>query len=209
MSADSPQQTVDDGGDRILVQRMLRGDEAACEEFFEAHFSSLYRFALSKVREAELARDLAQAAFCHAVRQLASFRGESSLTGWLFTICRNEIHGHFRRLGRRPQEVELEEGQVAVEEAGERLGSWAAIPDEVLEKKEVRQQVHETLDQLPPRYGQILQWKYLEGISVKEIAARLRLGPKAAESLLTRARSAFRQDFVGLAGGGRRVKQSA
>jgi DNA-directed RNA polymerase specialized sigma24 family protein len=54
------------------------------------------------------------------------------------------------------------------------------------------------LDHLSPHYGeegQALEWKYLDGLSVKEIAARLRLAPKAAESLLTRARRAFRDGF--------------
>jgi DNA-directed RNA polymerase specialized sigma24 family protein len=52
------------------------------------------------------------------------------------------------------------------------------------------------LDQLPTRYGDALEWKYGEGLSVKEIATRLGVGPKAAESLLTRARQAFRDAFA-------------
>jgi DNA-directed RNA polymerase specialized sigma24 family protein len=58
-----------------------------------------------------------------------------------------------------------------------------------------------TLDQLPARYGDALEWKYVEGLSVKEIAVRLGVGPKAAESLLTRARQAFRDAFATLSPG--------
>ena len=54
------------------------------------------------------------------------------------------------------------------------------------------------LDQLPQHYGNALEWKYLEGLPVKEIASRLKLSPKAAESLLTRAREAFRECFTSL-----------
>ena len=55
------------------------------------------------------------------------------------------------------------------------------------------------LDGLPARYGDALEWKYVEGLPVVEIAARLAVSPKAAESLLTRAREAFRDAFATLA----------
>ena len=56
------------------------------------------------------------------------------------------------------------------------------------------------LDHLPVRYGNALQWKYIQGLSVREIASRLGASPKAAESLLTRARQAFRDGFAAVAG---------
>ncbi|MNC95208.1 RNA polymerase sigma factor [compost metagenome] len=54
------------------------------------------------------------------------------------------------------------------------------------------------LDYLPRRYGQVLEWKYIEGRSVKEIAEFMGIAPKAAESTLTRARDAFREGFAAL-----------
>ena len=61
--------------------------------------------------------------------------------------------------------------------------------------------VHAALDALPPRYGRILEWKYLDNLAVKEIANRMNLRPKAAESLLTRARNSFRKTYARLQGG--------
>ena len=60
--------------------------------------------------------------------------------------------------------------------------------------------VEATLDSLPGRYGEVLEWKYIDGLSVTEIAARLGVGAKAAESLLTRAREAFRDAIKELFG---------
>jgi RNA polymerase sigma-70 factor, ECF subfamily len=61
--------------------------------------------------------------------------------------------------------------------------------------------VQVTLDHLPARYADVLEWKYIQGLSVDEIAHRLGVGYKAAESLLTRARQAFRDGFSLVAGG--------
>jgi len=57
-----------------------------------------------------------------------------------------------------------------------------------------------TLDHLPATYGDVLEWKYLHGLSVGEIASRLGIGYKAAESRLSRARAAFREGFSIAAG---------
>jgi DNA-directed RNA polymerase specialized sigma24 family protein len=58
--------------------------------------------------------------------------------------------------------------------------------------------VNTAMSQLPPHYGQALEAKYLQGKSVRELAALWRLSEKAAESLLTRAREAFRATFLAL-----------
>ena len=63
------------------------------------------------------------------------------------------------------------------------------------ERRELSRLVHVALDHLPPKYKEALVCKYLEGTSVEEVGRRLDLGYKAAESLLTRARQAFREGF--------------
>jgi RNA polymerase sigma-70 factor (ECF subfamily) len=78
--------------DRFLVARLVRGDEAAFGEFFEAHFAPLFRFAMPRVaNDAQVAEDVVQAALCRAVRKLMSYRGEAALLTWLCTFCRHEI----------------------------------------------------------------------------------------------------------------------
>ena len=58
---------------------------------------------------------------------------------------------------------------------------------------ETRRLVRSVLDRLPSRYGDVLEWKYVEGRSVEEIGELLGIGHTAAQSLLARARTAFRQ----------------
>ncbi|MEZ5331245.1 MAG: sigma-70 family RNA polymerase sigma factor [Thermoanaerobaculia bacterium] len=71
-------------------------------------------------------------------------------------------------------------------------------PKKELRRSELARLVQVALDHLPPRYGDALEWKYIHGLSVKEIAPLLDVSPKAAESLLTRARIAFRDGFDSL-----------
>jgi DNA-directed RNA polymerase specialized sigma24 family protein len=68
-------------------------------------------------------------------------------------------------------------------------------PEQTMLSSEKANLVHLALDSLPPHYGRALEWKYLEDLPVKEIASRLEMSPKAAESLLTRARLSFREEY--------------
>jgi RNA polymerase sigma-70 factor (ECF subfamily) len=186
--------------DRFLAARMVRGDEAAFGEFFESHFPALFRFAMPRVgNDAAVAEDVVQAAMCRAVRKLGSYRGEAALLTWLCTFCRYEISAHFEKEQRVPPMVDLLDDIPEVRAALESLG--AAEPESALRRSETSRLVQLVLDRLPGRYGDALEWKYIDGLSVAEIAERLGVGVKAAESTLTRARSAFRDAFTAVYGG--------
>jgi len=178
--------------DRFLVQRMLRGDEAAFAEFFDGNFAPLYRFALRRTNgDADAAEEVVQTTLCAAIRKLATFRGEASLLAWLMTFCRHEISAYYRSRQRVPPLVELKEDLPEIQAA---MASISA--DDPLVRKELASRIQSILDSLPSHYGDVLEWKYIDGISVLAIAERLGISAKAAESMLTRARVAFRDAFA-------------
>ena len=147
----------------------------------------------------EAARDIVQQTFCQAIERLDTYRGEAALYTWFCQICRNVLADHYRRNGRSGSRVVLLED---LPNARAVLESLAAPAADEPETGALREQVHRiveaTLDALPGRYGEALEWKYIDGLSVREIAARLELGEKAAESLLTRARESFRDAIGGM-----------
>src|SRR5215475_10119343 len=97
---------------------MLAGDESAFEEFFDGHFSRLYRFALPRLGgEADAAEEVVQVTLCKAVSALRSYRGEAALFTWLCTICRREISAHLERRGRGSRQIALVEDSPEVRAA--------------------------------------------------------------------------------------------
>jgi RNA polymerase sigma-70 factor (ECF subfamily) len=131
-----------------------------------------------------------------AVNKLDTYRNEGPLFSWLCTFCRYEISSHFKKAGRNVAEVALADDVPEVRHALETLAlERRDDPERALQQREFEQHVHDTLDALPSRYGDVLEWKYVQGLSVEEIAGRLHVGVKAAESMLTRAREAFRNTF--------------
>lgn len=189
---EKPLQTAED---IALVERLLAGEEAAFDELFDGYFGSLYRFALSRLRDEEMTREVVQSTFTKAIDALDRYRGEAMLFTWMCGICRHEISALFRQKKRAPLPLEQAEENPELRAALESLARETEGPEDELQRKELARQVHLTLDHLPPRYGKALEWKYFEGLPVNEIAARLSIGPKAAESVLSRARAAFRTGF--------------
>lgn len=187
--------------DRSLARRMIAGEEAAFDEFFDGHFPGLYRFALTRLNhDHDAAEEAAQNAICKAIGKLHTYRGEAALFTWLCTFCRHEISAQYRHTARHARNVDLVEDTPEVRAALESIGALFDEPEQAAQRTEIARLVQVALDRLPDRYGDALEWKYIEGLSVKEIAQRLQLSPKAAESVLTRARVAFRDLFQTLTG---------
>jgi RNA polymerase sigma-70 factor (ECF subfamily) len=173
---------------------MLAGDERAFTAFFNDYFPRVYRFALPRLNsDADAATEVVQATLVKAMRKLKDFRGEASLFTWVCQICRHEVVDHLRREGRHANKVVLIDDSAGVRAAVEAIaGPEIEEPAQQYSQAEVRQLVRTVLDRLPPRYGDALEMKYVEGLSVDEIAVELGIGTTATQSLLARARVAFR-----------------
>ena len=184
--------------DRALARRVTSGNADAFEEFFREYFPRLYRFTLVRVNgDADLAEEIAQRTMCLVMRKLNDYRGEAQLFTWLCQICRNEMAAVFRsRRLETLQENPLEDNpavQAALASLTLDLG-----PEKSQSDDEVARFVRVTLEHLPTHYAAALELKYIQGCSVDEIGEQLNISSKAAESVLTRARNAFREGFRSL-----------
>jgi len=185
--------TGSDDSDRALVAAVLRGDESAFREFFDRYFPRVYRFALLRLRgDIYAAKDVSQTTLTRAMRQIASFRNEAGLFTWLCRICTRQIVDYLRAHRRHADNVVSTNDDPRVLSALESIEAPAADPQHAYNAAETQQLIRSVLDRLPDRYGDALEWKYIEGHSVSEIGERLGLGQIATQSLLARARSSFK-----------------
>jgi RNA polymerase sigma-70 factor (ECF subfamily) len=186
--------------DLAIARAVLSGDETAAEAFFSEYFPRLFRFARARLGGNEdAAEEVTQATLIRAVRKLSTYRGEAALFTWLCTLCRHEISSWIERSG-RTSHTSLAEDHPDLQAALAAAAKLSTDPEFETGRRELSRLVRLTLEQLPARYSDALDWKYVQGLSVDEIARRLGMGYKATESLLTRARQAFRDSFALAAG---------
>ena len=190
----SPRMTPDTPSERSLVRRVLANDRAAFDLFFNTYFARVYRFCAARLgNDHPILEDIVQEVMTKAIRGLPRYRGEASLFTWLCQIARNELASWYRRDGKREERLVSIDDDAGVRAVLESL----SFGDEA-DRIETGQLVQLVLDYLPGRYGDMLEWKYVDGLSVDEIAARLGVTSISVQSTLARARRAFRNAIAEL-----------
>ena len=186
--------------DKRLVKQLLAGDQRAFDRFFEDNFARLYRFAMVRLSDdPEGAREVVQITLTRAVRKLHQYRAESALFTWLCAICRNETSDWLRCQVRYREHIVLFEDHPEVQAAVDSFQVPAEDnPEKQYQRTEAMRMIQVALDRLPAKYGNVLEWKYVEGYSLKEISAKLEIGVEAAQSLLARAKRAFAEVYSSL-----------
>ncbi len=189
--------------DRDLAKRMAAGRDEAFRLFFDRYFPRVYRFCLRRLAE-DAAEEVTQTVMINAVRHVARYRGEASLFTWLCQIARHEVSAHYRRQQRHRDLVLVDDHEAVRAELESLCADPELAPERVADRSRGQEIVQLILDHLPGDYGRVLEWKYMEGHSVEEIARRLATTPVAVQSMLARARKAFRKQYEAL---GEEVRQ--
>jgi RNA polymerase sigma-70 factor (ECF subfamily) len=180
--------------DRRLVKQILAGDERALRAFMDEYFPRLYRYAKLRLPCESDVDDVVQMALTQAARRLETYRGEARLLTWLLQICRHEISGQLARGGRQAEIMTPFLNDELFRSVVESVaGNAADEPEDQARRGEVVKLVRLALDMLPEHYARALELKYMEGLNSREIAVRLHTSDEATQSLLARARRAFRE----------------
>ncbi len=146
--------------DMELIDRWKGGDSHAATKLVGRHSQALARFAVSS-GERDGIEELVQDTFVRAFASLDSFRGESSLRTWLFTIERRLMLDR-RRAERRSRET------VPVEES-DHVSEYGALDSLIAE--EAQERVRLSLDALSPTQREVFTLRVQQGLSYREIAA--------------------------------------
>lgn len=174
--------------EKTLVLKILKGDQKAKREFYKVFRVRLLRFVKSKVPP-ETAEEVLNDTFLSAFDSLPLFKFHSSLYSWLYSIARHEIVDFYRR--KKIKTILFSRLPFL-----ESLASKALGPEAVLAKKELKNEIKQVFGNLNEGYCRILRLKYMEGLSIKEIASILGKSVKATESKLFRARIAFQNEWL-------------
>lgn len=187
-----PRPRADREYDTRLVARMLESNEEAFRVFFNIYYPRLVSFVAKRFsRDRASVDDIVQVALIRAMRGLSTYRGDSSLFTWLCAICWREV-----LTARRKQQQQL--GWESLESLPEKYlielrAPERCEPERVSEAESVLSVISTTLSALPERYVRALEMRYVEGHAVGELATAMGVTVIGAQSLLARARAAFRE----------------
>jgi RNA polymerase sigma-70 factor, ECF subfamily len=200
---------MDESRDREIAAGLRKGNPDAWHALYDRYAKPIWQWVARSVgpHQADVA-DIVQETFFAAARSARHYdEGLGPLWAWLTGIARNHVALHFRK--RRRHDPPRPSGNGS--SIGCLLSRWLerqeAEPGDALESAETAGQVRAALTALPRDYETLLVAKYVEGISVEQLAGSENSTAAAVRSKLARARQAFRSAFAQTAGCSSRNKE--
>lgn len=172
-----------------LLAAARNGDAAALTELLELASGPAYRFSKGFCRDPHDAEDLVQEVLATLLRSLATFRGESSLSTWTYTVARRAC-GRLRKRGARSSSLD------AMLETREFAAATADEPAPRAERRELSAALEHAIAGLPMVHREVVVLRDVEGLPASEVARVLGIGERAVKSRLHRARMALRETLA-------------
>jgi RNA polymerase sigma-70 factor (ECF subfamily) len=179
--------------DDELLAAVRQGDAAALEALLARYQPQLYRFGLRMCGNVEDAGDVAQESLISMARSLRDFRGESSVSSWLYTIARRFCMKKRRRSKFAPAR---EESLDAPGSTAGQLADPAPNPEQIAGNRELEMALVRAIDALEIPQREVLVLRDIEGLSAAEVATVLGISVDAVKSRLHRARLAVRHELA-------------
>jgi RNA polymerase sigma-70 factor (ECF subfamily) len=177
--------------DATLIDQILHKNKRALASFYHGYAPKLKLYIGRKVNASQDIDEILQDTLFSFLESLRDYQGKSSIKTFLYAICNHKIIDFYRR----KKITSLVFSKVP---HLEHLVSPLLGPEQEMDAVIVKEKIHKVFTRLVPTYRKILVLKYLEDVSVGDIAHKLSISFKSAESRLFRARKAFVDLFLSI-----------
>lgn len=178
-----------------LVERSKGGDVSAFEELVVMYQKQIYNLGFRMMGSEEDACDVTQEAFLKAYKSIKRFNGKSSFGTWVYRIAVNVCIDELRK--RKKVKLYPVAHNDNLEERGFKLiTDTDELPEEKMERQEVRKQVHRAINRLGEEHRAIIILRDIQGKSYQEIADILGLNLGTVKSRISRARQNLKEELI-------------
>ncbi|MEO2003586.1 MAG: sigma-70 family RNA polymerase sigma factor [Candidatus Poribacteria bacterium] len=181
--------------DEQLVGDYNAGEAGALETLARRHYEGVYRNALYRTRDPEVARDVAQEVFLRVTRALPRFRGEAQFKTWLHCITVRVCIDHIRAVRSQPQLAPLDAPFDSAGATAPTLVASGAAPDEQVTYGELTQRLDAIVEDLPDRQRRVFKMRHYDHMKLADIAGALDRSLGTVKAQLFTARATLRESL--------------
>ncbi len=180
----------------ILVEKAQKGDKSALSEIITQNESMVYNTALRLLANADEAECVLQETFLKVIQALPDFKGQSSLSTWIYRIATNFALMRLRGKKKQMSALDNVENNIKKETLDNFNKSVDANPLSSVLNAELRAEMEKEISRLSPKFRSVFVLKDIEGFSLKEISEMTGLSLAAVKSNLHRARLILRNQLA-------------
>ena len=167
------------------------------EYWVDNYADYLFNYAIGRVSDAELAKDLVQETFVAGLNSAKNFKGDAAERTWLIAILKRKVIDHYRKINSKKGQAEV---RINYNSADEDEGDWleerVADPfnksgEDAMENEELGMAIHECISKLPKKQANVFSMKTIQGMSTEDICNELGINPSNLWVMIHRARTAL------------------
>lgn len=169
-----------------LIAEAKKGKRQAQNKLMDLFWNNVYNYVFSKIKDEEETEDISIETFTKVFAKLKLYNSDFDFKTWLISVAHNTMIDHIRRSPKLNISLDDENYRFEIEEN-------LPTPEEELIQKQASDDLKSQLEKLKPDYRHILELRFLEEKTYKEIAEELNLSMANVKVRLLRARQLLKE----------------
>ena len=167
------------------------------QNWVDQYADYLFNYAVARVSDAEIAKDLVQETFVAGLNSAKNYKGDAAERTWLIAILKRKVIDHYRKINSKKGKAEVRVNYGSDSDGeGDWLEEQVADPfsqdgDNVLENEELGMAIQECISKLPKKQSLVFKMKTIQGMSTEDICNDLGINPSNLWVMIHRARTAL------------------
>ncbi len=181
----------------VLLEKNMVAYKLQPENWVDQYADYLFNYAVARVSDAEIAKDLVQETFYAGLNSAKNYKGDAAERTWLIAILKRKVIDYYRKINSKKGKAEVRVNYSAASDAeGDWLEEQVADPfskdgDSSIENEELGLAIQECISKLPKKQSLVFKMKTIQGMSTEDICNELGINPSNLWVMIHRARTAL------------------
>ncbi len=167
------------------------------DNWVEQYADYLFNFAVARVSDAEIAKDLVQETFFAGLKSAKNYKGDAAERTWLIAILKRKVIDHYRKINSNKGKAEV---RMNYSSSSDSEGDWleeqvadpfSKLENSPIENEELGMAIQECISKLPKKQALVFKMKTIQGISTEDICNELGINPSNLWVMIHRSRTAL------------------
>lgn len=177
--------------------KKMAGHQLYPDTWVDAYADYLFNYAVARVSDAEIAKDLVQETFFAGLKSAKNFKGDAAERTWLIAILKRKVIDYYRKINSNKGKAEV---RMSYSSSSDSEGDWleeqvadpfSKLENSDMENEELGLAIQSCIGKLPKKQAQVFKMKTIQGVSTEDICNELGINPSNLWVMIHRARTAL------------------